>query len=308
MTAYTEDFNYYLENVKEVSNNTLESYMRDINQFISYLDRSGVDSPMSADKETVEGFLQYLRDMEKSSATITRMLASVRAYYQFLMRDGKAASNPAKQIKLERAAKKNPEVLTDKEIRMLLSTPNPDDMKGARDKAMLELLYATGIRVSELINLDINDVRCEKGERGEVTCRTARGSRSIPVYQSAAETLNYYVNSVRPLLVSADSGDALFINLNGNRLSRQGFWKIVKGYAEAANINKEITPHTLRHSFALHLYQNGASLHELQMMLGHADISSTQLYANLSQEPAYNDVYDRCHPFAAGHQNRKVSV
>lgn len=299
MVAFIIEFNNYLEKVKEVSSNTLESYMRDVNRYITYLDEHGIESPAHADKQTVEDFLQELRDINKSNATITRMLASVRAYYQFLMKSGVTDTNPAKQIKLERVTKKNPEVLTDKEIWQLLSTPNVSEIKGARDKAMLEMLYATGIRVSELINLNLADVRCEKGERGEVTIHSPKGTRTIPMYRNASESLSYYIHSVRPLLVSDDSGDALFINLNGNRLSRQGFWKIVKSYAEQAQIDKEITPHTLRHSFALHLYQNGASLHELQLMLGHADISSTQLYANLSQDTSYGDMYDRCHPMAA---------
>ena len=221
MTAYTEQFNDYLAKEKEVSSNTLESYMRDVNRFITYLEQRGIDSPAQADKEVVEGFLQNLRDKNKSNATITRMLASVRAYYQFLMKSGLASGNPAKQIKLEKVTKKNPEVLTDKEIRQLLATPNVGEIKGARDKAMLEMLYATGIRVSELINLNIEDVRCEKGERGEVTCRSPRGARTVPMYRDATESLYYYINSVRPLLVSEDSGNALFINLNGNRLSRQ---------------------------------------------------------------------------------------
>ena len=298
-TAFIDEFNNYLEKEKEVSSNTLESYMRDVNRYITYLEQRGIDTPALADKETVEGFLQNLRDKKKSNATITRMLASVRAYYQFLMKSGVASGNPAKQIKLEKVTKKSPEVLTDKEIRQLLATPNVGEIKGARDKAMLEMLYATGIRVSELINLNIEDVRCVKGERGEVTCRSPRGARTVPMYRDATDSLYYYINSVRPLLVSEESGSARFINLNGNRLSRQGFWKIVKSYAEAANIEKEITPHTLRHSFALHLYQNGASLHELQIMLGHADISSTQLYATLSQRAEYSDVYDRCHPMSS---------
>ncbi len=300
MTAFITEFNDYLVEKKAVSSNTLESYMRDVNQFISYVGAENIESLAETDKETVERFLQHLKELNKSGATITRMLASVRAYYQFLMIMGVMDSNPAKLIKLEKTEKKNPEVLTDREIRLLLSMPNINEIKGARDKSMLEILYATGIRVSELINLDVQDVHCVKGERGEVVCRGARGTRTIPMYASAAEALNYYITAIRPLLISSDSGDALFINLNGNRLSRQGFWKIVKGYAEAAKINKEITPHTLRHSFALHLYQNGATLHELQQMLGHADISSTQLYASLSQDSNYSDVYERCHPFASG--------
>ncbi len=301
MKAYVSEFESYLVDVKKVSDNTLESYMRDVNQYVSFLNKNGL-SDNDSSEQTVEGvnaFLEHLRSMKKSSATITRMLASVRSYYQFLMQQGIVASNPAKQIKLERSKKKIPEVLTDKEIVELLNQPDLSDFKGIRDKAMLELLYATGIRVSELINLNVDDVFLARNQRGEVICRGGKNERSVPIHSIAVNALLDYVEQVRPSLVSVESGNALFVNLNGARLSRQGFWKIVKTYAEQANIKKDITPHTLRHSFALHLYQNGASLHDLQLMLGHADISSTQMYANISRKSGCNDVYDRCHPMAA---------
>ncbi len=299
MPDYIEQFQKYLIENKGVSQNTLESYMRDVNQYVGYLNgNGGLSSEVQQQEEGIQNFIEHLRSMNKSAATITRMLASVRSYYQYLMQEGVVQSNPAKQIKLERTKKKVPEILTDKEIVQLLSMPSTTDPKGIRDKAMLELLYATGIRVSELINLDVNDVQCRKGERGEVICRGSKGTRKIPVHQEAVDAILEYRNNIRPLLVSPESGDALFVNLNGARLSRQGFWKIVKNYAEEADIKKDITPHTLRHSFALHLYQNGASLHDLQAMLGHADISSTQMYAAMSRKNGCSDVYDRCHPFA----------
>lgn len=303
MTAYINEFSTYLVETKAVSSNTLESYKRDVKQYIDYLcaeeDIDGSERVINSTVEDVSEFIEHLRESGKSTATITRMLASVRSYYQFLMINGVVDSNPAKQIKVERAVKKIPNILSDTEVIRLLNAPNPADLKGARDKAMLELLYATGIRVSELINLNISDVKCEKGTRGEVHCVGAKTQRSIPMHMEATNALHYYLTSIRPLLVTPDSDDALFINLNGSRLSRQGFWKIVKNYAEIANISGEITPHTLRHSFAMHLYQNGASLHDLQLMLGHADISSTQLYANMSQMSKCQDVYDRCHPLSA---------
>jgi len=303
MTDFIEQFQGYLVDTKQVSQNTLESYMRDVNQYVSFIRKSEESGSRSRSSDNsvagINAFLDHLRSMNKSSATITRMLASVRSYYQYLMQLGVIDSNPAKQIKLERTKKKIPEILTDLEILKLLSMPNLQDSKGVRDKAMLELLYATGIRVSELINLDIDDIHCIKDVRGEVVCRGGKSSRTVPIHPSAVNALLEYKNNVRPQLVTAESGDALFVNLNGARLSRQGFWKIVKTYAEDAKIEKEITPHTLRHSFALHLYQNGASLHDLQAMLGHADISSTQMYANMSRKNGCNDVYDRCHPLAA---------
>ncbi len=304
MLDFIEQFQNYLVGTKGVSQNTLESYMRDVNQYVSFV-RSSEELCLDCDdtEKSVAGinaFLDHLRSMNKSSATVTRMLASVRSYYQFLMQAGVIDSNPAKQIKLERTKKKIPEILTDIEILNLLAMPNLQDAKGVRDKAMLELLYATGIRVSELINLNLGDINCVRDFRGEVVCKNAKGQeRVVPIHKSAVNALIEYRDNVRPKLVSAESGDALFVNLNGARLSRQGFWKIVKTYAEDAKIEKEITPHTLRHSFALHLYQNGASLHDLQQMLGHADISSTQMYANMSRKTGCNDVYDRCHPLAA---------
>ncbi len=291
------NFKTYLVEKKAVADNTLESYSRDVNRYLDYLAQEGIEL-FAADTKTVEGFVSELKASNKSAATITRTVASIRALYQYLIIIGAVESNPAKNIKLEKTEKKLPEILNDKEIRLLLSMPNSDEPKGARDKAMLEVLYATGIRVSELINLNVNDVKCSKGERGEIICRGGKTMRTVPMHPAAVAAMSYYIDEIRPSLASDDSADALFINLNGQRLTRQGFWKIVKNYAEEAKIDKEITPHTLRHSFAMHLYQNGASLHDLQKMLGHADISSTQLYANIVKKNSFSDVYDRCHPFA----------
>lgn len=306
MIELINDFKKYLIEKKGVSSNTLESYMRDVNHYISFRGSEDKDAVIFADTADIEAFIQSLKDENKSAATVTRTLASVRGFYQYLMLDGRIDVNPAKPIKLEKIDKKNPEILTNKEIRQLLSMPNINDAKGARDKAMLELLYATGVRVSEIISLDIQDVRCSSSERGEIICRNGRGTRTIPMHSYAAEAMLHYINNVRPRLLSAESGNALFINLNGSRLTRQGFWKIVKTYAEMAKIKKEITPHTLRHSFAMHLYQNGASLQDLQAMLGHADISSTQMYANISKQNSYMDVYNRCHPMAAKAKNGNI--
>lgn len=303
MSVNISEFSAYLVEAKAVSSNTLESYRRDVSQYLAYLDAENEDDiaerVADSDIEDVKGFIDHLRDNGRSTATITRVLASVRSYYQFLMINGVIDYNPAKQVKVERVVKKVPHILSDAEVIKLLNAPNPSDIKGARDKAMLEVLYATGIRVSELINLNVEDVYCERNTRGQVRCSSDKNSRSIPMHMEATNALHYYLYNIRPLLISPESGNALFINLNGSRLSRQGFWKIVKNYSEIANISGEITPHTLRHSFAMHLYQNGASLHDLQVMLGHADISSTQLYANMSQMDRCQDVYDRCHPLSA---------
>ena len=303
MAGFINEYKRYLIEKKNVSANTLESYLRDISQYIAFLGIENDSDISKTDTSSVEGYINELKTIGKSTSTITRTVASIRSYYQFLMIEDVMDFNPAKGIKVDKAEKKMPEILTDKEIRMLLDAPDANEIKGARDKAMLALLYATGIRVSELINLDVQDIRCSKNERGEIICRGSKGIRVIPMYRDAADALYNYILKTRPLLVSADSGNALFINLNGSRLTRQGFWKIVKNYSEAAKINKEITPHTLRHSFAMHLYKNGASLHDLQIMLGHSDISSTQLYAAMSRQNDCGDVYDRCHPMAAKKSN-----
>lgn len=295
---HIDAFKAYLVERKGVSKNTLESYLRDIGQYVSYLDSEKI-AVVDAATENIEGFIDHLKKLNKSAATVTRMLASIRSFYQFLISEQKCSANPAKPIKLEKTEKKLPEILTDKEILTLLNTPSESDPKGVRDKAMLEILYATGMRVSELINLNLSDAIYGNGKRGEIICNSGKNTRHIPMYPEAVESLRKYIENVRPNLISPESGDALFVNLNGARLSRQGFWKIVKNYADLAGIDKEITPHTLRHSFALHLYQNGASLHDLQVMLGHADISSTQMYATMSKKSSCSDVYDRCHPLAA---------
>lgn len=298
MDIILEDFSRYLAEQKSVSANTHESYMRDVRKYCEFMADNEQDV-FKAESDTIEEYLDTLRRENKSASTITRTVASIRSFYQYLMLCGKASENPARGIKLEKTVKKLPEILDDKEIRTLLSTPNLQDPKGIRDKAMLEVLYATGIRVSELINLNVEDVRCSRNERGEILCHTEKSTRRIPMHPVAAAAVQRYINDIRPMISNSESGAALFINLNGKRLTRQGFWKIVKNYAETAKIEKEITPHTLRHSFAMHLYQNGASLHELQKMLGHADISSTQMYANIvKQTSSFADVYDRCHPYA----------
>lgn len=300
MATILEKFESYLKNKKAVSDNTLESYMRDATRYSEFLEAEGV-AVADADSELIEKYVDILKSRGKSPATVTRTVASIRAFYQYLISEGLASSNPAKGVKLEKAEKKLPEILDDREIRLLLDMPE-NDAKGIRDKAMLEILYATGIRVSELMNLNISDVKYNsRNERGEIICRGTKSTRTIPMHPEAVRCIARYIESVRPTIATNESKEALFINLNGQRLTRQGFWKIVKNYAEAARIEKEITPHTLRHSFAMHLYQNGASLHDLQRMLGHADISSTQLYAAIDKRASFNDVYDRCHPMAHSH-------
>ena len=253
---YYSLFSDYLTNQKANSANTRESYLRDTLYFLEYLSNAGID-PLEADEQVIQGYVEHLHDLKRSPTTISRNLASVRCFYKFLIFRGLMDFNPAKGIKLEKTVKKLPQVLSGEEIELLLAQPDITEPKGCRDKAMLELLYATGIRASELINLNIQDLNLRSGV---LYCRGSKGVRSIPVYPSAVVAVSDYIYRMRGLITGPESGNALFVNLNGGRLTRQGFWKIVKGYATEAGITKEITPHTLRHSFALHLLENGASV------------------------------------------------
>ena len=291
---YYSLFSDYLTNQKANSANTRESYLRDALYFLEYLSNAGID-PLEADEQVIQGYVEHLHDLKRSPTTISRNLASVRCFYKFLIFRGLMDSNPAKGIKLEKTVKKLPQVLSGEEIELLLAQPDITEPKGCRDKAMLELLYATGIRASELINLNIQDLNLRSGV---LYCRGSKGVRSIPVYPSAVVAVSDYIYRMRGLITGPESGNnALFVNLNGGRLTRQGFWKIVKGYATEAGITKEITPHTLRHSFALHLLENGASVKDIQTMMGHADISSTQVYVQLLDSHV-KQVYNDCHPKA----------
>lgn len=293
MNDYYSLFSDYLTDQKSKSTNTRESYLRDTLFYLEYLDRAGV-SPLDVSESNIRDFISYLGGLKRTSTTISRNLASIRCFYKFLIFRGILDQNPAKGIKLEKTEKKLPQVLTGEEIEMLLTQPDITEPKGCRDKAMLELLYATGIRASELINLNINDINLRSGV---LYCRGSKGVRSIPVYPSAIVAVSDYIYRMRGIITGPESGNALFVNLNGGRLTRQGFWKIVKGYTQEAGIIKEITPHTLRHSFALHLLENGASVKDIQTMMGHADISSTQVYVQLL-DGHVKQVYNNCHPKA----------
>jgi integrase/recombinase XerD len=284
-----DGFINYLVNEKGVSQNTLQSYQRDILQFNSY--NHFLDNPNEITSEKILSYLSHLNKLGKSQSTITRALASVRCFYHYLVFNNYVEINPTNGIKLEKNNRKLPEILTNKEVDILLNQPKHTDFKGYRDKAMLEILYATGIRVSELISLNISDINTELGM---LKCHNNEKERIIPVYPVAIFAVTEYINKAKSLMII---NEALFVNLNGQRLTRQGFWKIVKHYSEQAGIKKTITPHTLRHSFAAHLLENGADLKSIQEMLGHADISSTQVYTRLVNNK-HKEVYNKCHPRA----------
>ena len=289
LTAY-EDF---LKNEKQASANTVSSYLRDVHQFAAAMDGRDVDLTQVVTRD-VEDYANSLMKRGKSPATVTRSVASLKSFYSCLMSKGFVNRNPAKGVSPAKVERKLPQVLTSKEVELFLEQPECTDLKGYRDRAMLELLYAPGIRVSELIELDIDDLNLPGGV---LKCFSKGRERIIPLYSTAVRALNEYINSVRPQLVESPNETALFVNMSGERMSRQGFWKLIKYYQEKAGIQKDITPHTLRHSFAAHLLENGADLRSIQEMLGHADISSTQIYSKLINQKI-KDVYKKAHPRA----------
>ena len=284
----------YLSKVKQASANTIASYMRDIRQFADWLNACGVANVVDASQLNISKFLSYLEEEGRSAATVSRNLASLKNFYSYVVSTGFLEKTPVVDIHVERGEKKLPQILNSREIELLLAQPVCVDAKGYRDKAMLEVMYATGIRVTELIDLDVDDVNLELGI---IKCSSARKSRAIPLYPAALKALTNYLKDIRSSMLATPDEPALFVNVNGQRMSRQGFWKILKHYQSTARIEKEITPHTLRHSFAVHLLENGADLGSLQELMGHSDISSTQLYTHMVNQKL-KSVYEKCHPKA----------
>ncbi len=285
----------YLTKVKQASNNTVSSYLRDIRQFSQWLQKEEGLDVLEATQVNISAYLRYLQDQGKSGATASRMLASLKNFYAYVVSTGFLEESPVSgEIHVDRGEKKLPQILTGKEVERLLAQPSGTDAKGLRDKAMLEVMYATGIRVTELIDLNVEDVNLELGI---IKCHSAKKSRAIPLYPAALRALGVYLREVRVVMVADPQEKALFVNVSGGRMSRQGFWKILKHYQEKAGIEKEITPHTLRHSFAVHLLENGADLGSLQELMGHSDISSTQIYTHMVNQKI-KSVYEKCHPKA----------
>lgn len=286
-------FETYLREEKGSSQNTISSYLRDVHQFAAWLSEEGI-SIVKVKTEDIENYTRHLSGLGKSTATITRSVASLKSFYGFLQREGKVRANPARQVTTDKVERKLPSILTSREVELFLEQPRCVDAKGYRDKAMLELLYATGIRATELIDLDIDSVNLAAGV---IRCESKGKERFIPLYPTAVKSLAEYIKNVRPQLVEDPEERALFVNMSGERMSRQGFWKLIKHYQDLAGIKKEITPQILRHSFATHLLENGADLNSIQEMLGHADISSTQIYTHLVSQ-RLKDVYAKAHPRA----------
>ena len=283
----------FLENDKKLSSNTLQSYKRDILQYQEYIEQNNLNY-LKMSSSDINEYFNHLKELNKKTSTISRNLATIRAFYQFLLRTKKIKKDPTIGVQSPKVEKKAPSILTAKEVELLLDQPKNVDLKGIRDKAMLEFAYATGMRVTEIISLNISDVNVKESY---VTCNTGFKKRTIPLGSISMKALEEYIKKARPILIKDENTDALFVNVNGKRLTRQGFWKIVKYYKEQAHISKDITPHVLRHSFATHLLQNGAEIKAVQSMLGHSDISSTQVYMQF-QKDNLKEIYNKAHPRA----------
>ena len=295
MLDLIQAYENYLTKVKQASGNTVSSYLRDIRQFSEWLTHREDNALLNATQLNIRDYLAFLQEQGKSGATVSRSLASLKNFYAWLVSTGFLEESPVStEIHVDRGEKKLPQILTGKEVELLLAQPSCVDSKGFRDKAMLEVMYATGIRVTELIDLNIEDVNLELGI---LKCSSAKKSRAIPLYPAALRSLSVYIKDVRMLMLADPGERALFVNVSGERMSRQGFWKILKYYQTKAGIDKEITPHTLRHSFAVHLLENGADLGSLQELMGHSDISSTQMYTHMINQKI-KSVYEKCHPKA----------
>ena len=283
----------FLENDKKLSYNTLQSYKRDILQYQEYIEQNNLNY-LKMSNDDINEYFNHLKDLNKKTSTISRNLATIRAFYQFLLRTKKIKKDPTIGVQSPKVEKKAPSILTAKEVELLLEQPKDVDLKGIRDKAMLEFAYATGMRVTEIISLNISDVNIKESY---VTCNAGFKKRTIPLGSISMKALEDYIKKARPILIKDENTEALFVNVNGKRLTRQGFWKIVKYYKEQAHITKDITPHVLRHSFATHLLQNGAEIKAVQSMLGHSDISSTQVYMQF-QKDNLKEIYNKAHPRA----------
>ena len=308
MKCEIEEFIDYLHNTRGTSKNTEVSYERDLRKLETYLTEGGFETEEQITSTVLNSYVLYMERKNFAASSISRSIASIRAFFQYLTRKYgwkenpaeklKAPKkygwkeNPAEKLKAPKIEKKLPGILTVEEVDLLLAQPKGNTAKGIRDKAMLELLYATGIRVSELISLKIKDVNLKLGY---LTCSGGDRERVIPFGSAAKQAVEKYMEGARGQLLGDQDSDFLFLNCSGKSMSRQGFWKVLKGYATSAGIQQDITPHTLRHSFAAHLLQNGADLKSVQEMMGHSDISSTQVYMNMNIHKI-RDVYMKAHP------------
>ncbi len=292
MDIEIREFIAYLHNIKRMSVNTEVSYQRDLKKMAEFLRDRGIKDLKEVKELELEGYISYMEREHFASSSISRSVASIRAFFQYLWKEGRISKDPAENLRPPKVEKKTPEILTIEEVDELLKQPDLNTTKGIRDAAMLELLYATGMRVSEMLHLQISDINLQLGY---VVCHENGKERIIPIGSPCKKALEYYLETARNVFVQDDQEIALFTNCSGKAMSRQGFWKVLKGYAESAGIKRDITPHTLRHSFAVHMLQNGADIRSVQEMLGHSDISTTQIYLGVNMNKM-RDVYMKNHP------------
>ncbi len=285
-------FILYLHNVKNTSNNTEMSYKRDLEKVEHFMISRGKKDAASVSAEDLSDYVKYLEDNKFAAATVSRNIASLKAFYHYMTEEGIVSEDISEKLKAPKIEKKIPEIMTPDEVVRLLEQPSGNSLKEIRDKAMLELLYATGIRVTELITLKLSDINMQMNF---ILCRDRTKERVIPFGTAAKNALTKYLSGTRDAMLENKTSDILFVNCSGQPMSRQGFWKLIKYYAKKADIKADITPHTLRHSFAAHLVENGADLRSVQEMLGHSDISTTQIYANLNHNHI-REVYAKAHP------------
>ena len=294
MRGEVDRFEQYLREVKQASENTVQSYRRDLMQMITYLEEKEIREAAKVTKTSLHGYILHMEEQGKAATTISRMMAAMKAFFNYECMQACIRRNPAESLHAPKVEKKAPVVLSVDQVSALLAQPSEQTPKEIRDKAMLALLYATGIRVSELIGIQMEDINMNIGF---LVCRDGERERTIPFGRSAKAALEEYLEHARNELLRGKGSDYFFVNCTGGAMSRQGFWKIIKYYGEKAGIEEDITPHTLRHSFAAHLLENGADIHAIQEMLGHADISSTQIYSHLVSKQL-KDVYNKAHPRA----------
>lgn len=292
MKCEIEEFIDYLHNTRGTSKNTEVSYQRDLRKLEKYLTEGGFETAEQITSTVLNSYVLYMERKNFAASSISRSIASIRAFFQYLTNKYGWKENPAEKLKAPKIEKRMPGILTIEEVDLLLKQPKGNTAKGIRDRAMLELLYATGIRVSELISLKVKDINLKLGY---LTCSGGEKERVIPFGSTAKQAVEQYMEGARDQLLGDQESDFLFLNCSGKSMSRQGFWKVLKGYASSAGIQQDITPHTLRHSFAAHLVQNGADLKSVQEMMGHSDISTTQIYMNMNIHKI-RDVYMKAHP------------
>lgn len=292
MGNHIDAFILYLHNMKKTSENTEMSYRRDLYKVQVFMENRGIGDVSDITKKDLDNYVANLEKQNFKAATISRNIASIKAFYHYLVKEGIVTEDVSEDLKAPKIEKKIPEILTTDEVIRLLNQPKGDSPKEIRDKAMLELLYATGIRVTELITLKVSDLNMQMGY---IVCRDSNKERIIPFGREAKTALIKYLDKTRATMLENSEDDLLFSNCSGQSMSRQGFWKLIKYYAKKADIQSDITPHTLRHSFAAHLVENGADLRSVQEMLGHSDISTTQIYANMNHNHI-REVYAKAHP------------